>query len=140
MQIALGLRGDYGIRAVLDVARHHGRGRRKTREIAEEMNIPPKYLAHILATLVRADILVATAGQLGGYELARAPGKIRLLDVIEAVEESPEPARCVLQGIPCASSDSCAVHSHWLSAQDAMRRELRRTTFAHLVRSDTAVR
>ena len=139
MQITLDLRADYGIRAVLDVARHH-RHRRKTREIAEAMNIPPKYLSHILAALVHGNVLVATAGQSGGYELVRTPSKTRLLDVIEAVEEITEPDRCVIEGIPCNPDQSCAIHSHWLAAQDAMRRELRRTTFAQLVRDDAAVR
>lgn len=140
MQITLGLRGDYGIRAVLDIARHHRRGLRKTREIAEEMNIPPKYLSRILAQLVRADLLVATAGQTGGYQLARSPGKIHMLEVIQAVQEPLELTRCVLDGIPCRSNQPCAVHSSWLTAQNAMRAELRRTNFATLVRKDAAVR
>jgi Rrf2 family protein len=140
MQITLGLRGDYGIRAVLDIARHHRRGLRKTREIAEEMNIPAKYLSRILAQLVRADVLIATAGQTGGYQLARAPGKIHMLEVIQAVQEPLEVTRCVLDGIPCRPHQSCAVHNSWLAAQNAMRRELRNTNFAKLVRKDTAAR
>ena len=138
MQIELGLRGDYGIRAVLDVARHHRRGRRKTREIAQAMDIPPKYLSHILAALVHAGVLFATAGPAGGYQLVQPPGKTRLLDVINAVDDSSEIHRCVLKGIPCSSGDSCAIHHHWFAAQNAMRSELRRTTFAHLLRSESA--
>lgn len=140
MQITLGLRADYGIRAVLDIARHHRGGLRKTREIAEVMDIPPKYLSHILAALVRHHILIATAGPVGGYQLSRPPSKIRLLDVIEAVEDSVELDRCILQGSPCSPDQPCAIHSSWLTAQNAMRRELRQTTFAELLRQDTAVR
>ena len=140
MQITLGLRGDYGIRAVLDVARHHRRGLRKTREIAQAMDIPPKYLSHILSALVHHNILIATAGPTGGYRLARSPSKIRLLDVIEAVEHPVELDRCILHGSPCSPDQPCAVHSSWLTAQNAMRRELRRTTFAQLLRQDTPVR
>lgn len=136
MQIEIGLRADYGIRAVLDVARHHPRSRRKTREIAEAMNIPATYLSRILASLVHANILVATAGHSGGYELTRPPGKITLLDVIEAVEEPTELTRCVLRGIPCRPNQPCAVHSSWVAAQEALASQLRRTTFARLVRED----
>ncbi|MBT5775006.1 MAG: Rrf2 family transcriptional regulator [Dehalococcoidia bacterium] len=140
MQISLGLRGDYGIRAVLDIARHHRRGLRKTREIAQAMDIPSNYLSHILSALVRRNILIATAGPMGGYRLARPPSRIRLLDVIEAVEDPIELNRCILQGSPCSPDQPCAVHSSWLTAQNAMQRELRRTTFAQLLRQDTAVR
>jgi DNA-binding IscR family transcriptional regulator len=40
MQIALGHKGDYAVRAVLDLAQHYGHGRRKAREIAKAMRIP----------------------------------------------------------------------------------------------------
>ena len=62
MKIALGKKGNYSVRAVLDLARHYGRGRRKTQEIATSMEIPEKYLARILADLVRCDLLTAHRG------------------------------------------------------------------------------
>jgi len=100
------------------------------------MDIPHPYLSRILAALVHADVLLATAGQTGGYELARPPGRITLLDVIEAVEEPTDLERCVLRGIPCRPNAPCSVHSSWSSAQNALRRELRKTTFARLVREE----
>src|SRR3990172_10072995 len=68
MQIALGRKGDYAVRAVLELARHYGAGRRKAREIAAEMDIPHRYLQQILNTFVRSDLLTAAAGPDGGYE------------------------------------------------------------------------
>ncbi len=140
MQTTLGRTGDYGVRAVLDVARAHGDGRRKTREIAEAMNIPTRYLSQLLALLVRADILTATAGPSGGYELAREPGAITLLDVVEAVEGPVALERCVVRGIPCSSDGICAVHDAWSAAQDAMLERLGQTSFAELVRRDAELR
>lgn len=140
MQTTLGRTGDYGVRAVLDVARAHGAGRRKTREIAGAMNIPVRYLSQILALLVRADILTATAGPSGGYELARTPDDLTLLDVVEAVEGPVSLDRCVVRGIPCSSDGICAVHDAWSAAQDAMVDRLRDTTFAELVARDRELR
>ena len=140
MQTTLGRTGDYGVRAVLDVARAHGVGRRKTREIAGAMNIPVRYLSQILALLVRADILTATAGPSGGYELARTPDDLTLLDVVEAVEGPVSLDRCVVRGIPCSSDGICAVHDAWSAAQDAMVDRLRDTTFAELVARDRELR
>jgi len=47
MQITLTKRGDYGIRAVLHLARfqHQAGGRRKTRELADAMYIPAQFLS-----------------------------------------------------------------------------------------------
>lgn len=49
MQIALGRKGDYSVRAMIDLARHYGDGRRKARQIARTMDIPERYLPQLLA-------------------------------------------------------------------------------------------
>jgi len=134
VKIGLGKKGDYSVRAVLDLARQYGKGRRKARKIATSMRIPEKYVARILANLVRSGLIVATAGPDGGYELTRAPSKIRLLDVVEAAEDGAVLQECLLRGIPCGSRGTCAVHEDFAEAQEAMMRRLRRTTFAQIVR------
>ena len=134
MQISLTKRGDYGIRAVLDLARNADGGRRKTREIAEAMNIPRGFLSQILATLAHAELVRATAGRDGGYVLARPAGAISLLDVIRAVEGPVGLQQCLLRGIPCGTSQFCDAHDAWARAQDALNRELAATTFADLAR------
>lgn len=140
MRLELGRRADYGIRATIDLARHHPTGeRRKARRIAEEMEIPPSFVAQVLADLVRAGIVTSTAGPAGGYELARAPKEITLLDVVEAVSGEPEPATCVLRGGPCRWDDFCAVHVPWARAQKAMLGELGGATFAEVIDIDVAL-
>jgi Rrf2 family protein len=139
MQITLSSKGDYAVRAVLDLAKAYGR-RRKAREIAEAMLIPQNYLAIILAELVRADVLVASAGKDGGYMLARPPREISLLDVVEIAEGSVSLEQCLLRGIPCGERGYCAVHEAWSAAQTALTTKLARTSFAQLARADDALR
>src|SRR5690242_396905 len=117
MRSVLGKRGDYAIRAVLDIAGHHG-SRCKAREISSRMAIPQKYLSRILADLVRAGVLHATAGQEGGYELVAAPESVALLDVIEAVEGPTKLRECLLRGMPCNSGRMCSVHKPWVDAEE----------------------
>jgi Rrf2 family protein len=138
VNVSLGTKGDYSVRAVLDLARHYGEGRRKTREIAASMRIPRKYLSQILANLVRRGLLTAVAGQAGGYELSRAPSRISLLDVVEAAEGPIELRQCLLRGFPCGSGGTCAVHEAWSAAQGAMVQRLRRVTFAEILRQESA--
>jgi Rrf2 family protein len=137
--MALGKKGNYSVRAVLDLSIHHRSGRRKAHEIATSMRIPEKYLARILADLVRSGLISATAGREGGYELGRPPSQICLLDVVDAAEGKIELRECVLRGIPCGEGDTCAVHDAWSTAQEAMMRQLRRTTFAEIVRRQKSV-
>jgi Rrf2 family protein len=131
VQATLGRKGDYSVRAVLDIANHDA-DRRKSREIAEEMDIPSRYLPQILANLVEHGILTAEAGPSGGYLLAKPPGEITLLDVVEAAEGPIRLDQCVLRGGPCDWDTSCPVHVPWNRAINALMEELAKTTFADL--------
>jgi len=135
MQASLGRKGDYSVRAVLYLAKYFG-DRRKAREIAEEMDIPHRYLTQILASLVQRDLLTAVAGPSGGYCLARPPAEISLLEVVEAAEGPIGLDQCVLQGGPCSWDNACPVHVPWARAQKAMAEQLSSTTFEDL--TDTA--
>jgi Rrf2 family protein len=140
VRLELGRRADYGIRAMTDLARHHGEGtRRKARVIADEMAIPPTYVGQVLADLVRDGLAVSTAGRWGGYELALPPEEISLLAVIRAVDEEPGSTVCVLRGGPCRWEDRCAVHVPWFEAQQAMLQRLDEATLAEVIEQDLAL-
>ena len=127
----LGKRGDYAIRAVLDIAAHEG-GRRKAREISAHMSIPQKYLSRILAELVRAGLLRATAGHEGGYVLTRPAAEMSLLEVIEAADGPTQIRECLMKGTPCNPTRACSLHDTWVEAEEAMLSKLRETTLADI--------
>ncbi len=139
MRLTLGRKGDYAVRAVLDLARHWGEGRRKSREIATAMDIPERYVGQILAKLVRAGLLLATAGPDGGYSLSRDPAEVTLLEVVEASEGAIALSSCVLSGGPCDWTNVCPVHETWSQAQRAFMGTLQATNYADLVAIDTAI-
>jgi Rrf2 family protein len=133
MRMQLGRKADYSIRAVLHLARHWATpGRRKGREIADDMGIPAKYLPQVMAALVRVGVVDSEPGPEGGYRLARPPADVNLLEMIESIEGPIESQECILRGGVCAWGDRCAIHETWAAAQDALRRRLGETTFADL--------
>ncbi len=135
MRLELGRRADYAVRAVVDLARHHGdESRRKGREIAAEMDIPGSYIPQILAELVRVGIVESVAGPDGGE-----PTEISLLHVITAVEGEIGSSECVLRGGPCRWEGACAVHEPWWRAQQALRDELARTSFRDIAEIDAGI-
>lgn len=135
MLVALGRKGDYAVRAVLDIARNSDAGRRKAREIAASMEIPVQYLTQILALMVSEELLNAVAGPDGGYSLARLSETITLLDVVEIAEGPILLDQCVLRGGPCEWDAVCPVHVPWSRAQKALMAELSKTSFADLAHS-----
>jgi len=134
MQVVLGSRGDYTVRAVLYLARHAGRQRR--RDISAAMDIPDKFLPQILGALVRAGIARSMVGRRGGYELARPPNAISLREAVEVAEGPIRSQKCVLRSGPCYWGDKCAMHDAWAEAEAALTDRLARTTFADLARAD----
>jgi Rrf2 family iron-sulfur cluster assembly transcriptional regulator len=130
MRLELTRRGDYAVRAMLALAVMDGDRPVSARRIAERMDIPVRFLPHVLSDLVRAGLVVGTTGRTGGYRLARRPADLDLLRIVDAVEDDGDAARCVLRGGPCGVDGRCAVHDAFSAATEAMRRELRTTTLS----------
>jgi Rrf2 family protein len=134
VNIALGQKADYAIRAVLELGRSGSR--RKSREIAAAMAIPETYLPQVLGLLVKAGLVSSTAGPDGGYSLVWDPAEVSVLQVVEATDGPIESKACVLRGGPCRWNDACALHEPWWRAQQALRERLDATTFAELITAD----
>ena len=73
-------------------------------------------------------------GPTGGYALARDPGDISFLEVIEIAEGSIGSGRCALRGGTCSSESVCALHERWVAAQSKLAEALDAVTFAELAR------
>lgn len=76
----------YGVSAVIELAKHHGYGLVKIKDIVERHDIPKNYLEQIFNRLHKQGVIKSTRGNKGGYELAFQPDEISLLQVIEALE------------------------------------------------------
>lgn len=133
MRMSLGKRADYAIRAVLYLTVHRSDRRwHKARHIANEMEVPVKYLPQVMAPLSRAGLVRSESGPDGGYRLAAGGEEVSLLQVIEAVEGPMLSTECILRGGPCRRDDTCVVHGSWTEAQQAFRLKLETTTFTEL--------
>jgi Rrf2 family transcriptional regulator, iron-sulfur cluster assembly transcription factor len=140
VDLSLTWRGDYVVRAAVALAAgYEPQAWLKAGEIAEKMAIPRNYVAQILTTLVRADLVETRAGRQGGYRLREDPASVSLLAVVEAGEGELASRRCVLRGSPCGRRGTCAIHDPWLRAQQALRAELEATPLALVAASASAL-
>lgn len=132
MRLELTKRGDYAVRAMLAIARAPDETRLSVRRIAEEMEIPVRFLPQVMGDLVAAGLVEATTGRSGGYRLARPAGEITILDVVEAAEGDSRRRSCVLRAGPCGVDGHCDVHDVFFAAQDAMLATLAAARLADL--------
>jgi Rrf2 family protein len=80
------MKGDYGVRAMLDLAERAGQGPVQSEAIARRQGISEAYLDQLLTLLRRAGLVRSVRGPRGGHELACPAGEITLLDVLTALE------------------------------------------------------
>lgn len=79
-------RGEYGVRALFDLALHYGQGPVPLKQIAERQGISDHYLEQLMAAMRKSGLVKSVRGALGGYELVRAPHDVRIGDVLRALE------------------------------------------------------
>ena len=76
----------YGIAALLALAEFYNSGLLQIKDIASRCDIPHQFLEQIFNTLGKAAIIKSTRGKNGGYELAKPPGQITVLHIVNALE------------------------------------------------------
>jgi Rrf2 family transcriptional regulator, cysteine metabolism repressor len=89
--VRISAKGEYAIKAVLDLSMHRGRPLVPIQEIAARQAIPQRYLEQVLLALKRAGLLTSKRGSTGGYHLTKAPEDITVGAVLRAVEGGSAP-------------------------------------------------
>jgi Rrf2 family protein len=88
-------RSEYGLLALVYLARHETEGFISIENIASAQGIPPKFLEQLVLALKRAHFLRSAKGQKGGYALAKAPNQISLAEVIRLFDGALAPTESV---------------------------------------------
>lgn len=108
-------------------------------KLAAFYGLPAAYLNKQLQALARAGIVSSTSGPRGGFQLARSPQDITVLDLVVAIEGPDEAFRCeqLLKRGPGADPEvdyrqACVVAQAMRRADLAWRRELAEQTLADL--------
>jgi len=119
----LTMKGDYGLRAMIEMSAHYGHGPTPSAEIARRQAIPEHFLDQVLITLRRAGLVKSQRGPQGGHMLAKAPAQISMFDVLTALEGAPSSLDCVPQPGACQLSPGCGMRGIWAQI-DAYARDL----------------
>ena len=135
-------RGEYGIRALIELSCRHGEGYTQSSEIAALRNIPENYLYQLLITLRKAGLIRSRRGPQGGHMLARPPEMISLEDAVLALEGAIELVNCIQADVEddCPFLGHCAVREVWQRIADVTHDVLLNTTFADLVQRERELR
>jgi len=86
-------RGDYALKAVLDLAINYDKIV-TIADLAARAQIPIKFLEQVLLDLKRGGFVESRRGKVGGYLLAKHPSQIKVGDIIRYVDGPLEPIAC----------------------------------------------
>jgi Rrf2 family protein len=102
------------------------------REIATATRIPMPFLWKILRNLSRKKLVRSFKGVRGGYELARSAERIRVEQILSAMQNNGGYMPCIFGFGPCDEHHPCALHDSWTEIRNDLEALLHRTTLADL--------
>ncbi len=127
-------KGRYALAAVINMAESYDNGEYITViSISEKLGISKIYLEQVFSLLKRGGIVNSVKGAQGGYQLARMPRQITVLDVLSAVELSLfEPAEDTVR-IKAPEIDEAMQSSVFNAIDSAIKSTLETVTLDNLV-------
>jgi len=141
----LSQKAKYGLRALYALARKYGEGPVMVGHLAEEEEIPKKFLELILLELKNMGVVASKQGKHGGYQLGHPPSEITLGRVIRIMDGPLAPLPCASETAyqkceECVDEKSCGTRIVMRRVRDAIALILDGTTLADVCRQVDAVK
>lgn len=132
---------EYGLRCLLQVARHHGRAEPLCiPDIASAEGLSPEYTAKLMRALRQAGFVTSTRGATGGYRLSRPAEQVTLWQVLDTLG-GPLFSESFCETHPgnlrdCVHSTDCSIRALWRFIGAALKEALSAITLADMTRGE----
>lgn len=126
---------EYALRAATYLATVP-RQSRTVDQIAEATHVPVAYLSKVLQQLVREGIVASRRGAGGGFTLARTPEKVRILEIVQAVDPIQRITTCPL-GLAAHGKRLCPLHKRVDNALAGMEKAFAASSLAEILAEPT---
>lgn len=126
----------YAATALAHVAAGGGRAV-LVKEIAQAADIPAPYLAKIIQSLARNNLVNTQRGIGGGVTLSREATAITLFDICVALDDPCVQPRCMLGVSECNEERACPCHGFWSTHRAETTAFLQKTTIADMALFET---
>ena len=125
---------EYAIRAAVYIAQQSANEHRVSlKDIAHEIDSPEAFTAKILQLLAKKHIVLSVKGAAGGFEISQKQlPKIKLWDVVKAIDGDLQEKSCVLGLKKCSEVNPCPVHHKFKHIKTDITNMLRQTTLLEM--------
>lgn len=111
-----------------------GDGVQSAQSLAERARLEAPTVSKLLKQLAQAGLVVSTRGINGGYQLARAPERITIADIVIAMEGPIGMTECSAHAGLCDLEPHCGVRVDWQRINRAIAGALASVTLADMTR------
>ena len=127
---------DYSMRLVVALAGKQKNGifSASSAEVAQEMDIPYRFLRKLVKRLVDGGLIESRRGKGGGMALAKAPQTISLYDILKLTgPRGVELSLCTTDPKACNRSALCTMQREFSNIQTEVDKRLKKVSIADLV-------
>ena len=103
----------YAIQALIYIATRPPGEPILNRKVSEYLGVPTAYLAKIMQSLCKGNLLYSYRGRQGGFCLREGGEKTDLMQIVTLIEGVGFTENCVLGLKVCSDETACPVHSKW---------------------------
>lgn len=102
------------------------------RDLSEATNVPVHYLSKIMRRMVTGGLVDSQKGHGGGFQLAKPPKSIRMIDILLVMDYDPESQPCAFGWERCCVDRPCPLHHDWSQLKRVQIDWARQTTLADI--------
>ena len=108
-------KGRYAVMAMADLAKNYVEEPTSLAEISLRQGISLDYLEQLFSKLRKNNLVQSSRGPSGGYRLKKPPEEIKLLSIIDAVDEKIKTVKCRKESKRSCNGKSikCITHNLW---------------------------
>ena len=131
--LRLSTKGQYGVRAMFEIACGYPDRPVTIKEISKRQDVSVPYLEQILNILRKAGLVRSIKGPGGGYVLSRRPEDISIAEILRDLEGPIAITSCLNPVEGCVRVDSCVTHLLWKSLGEQIDSFLRTMSLGKLM-------
>ncbi|MBI5103243.1 MAG: Rrf2 family transcriptional regulator [Nitrospirae bacterium] len=132
--LRLSTKGQYGVRAMFEIARNCDAGPVSIKQIAERQDVSVAYLEQILNQLRKSGVIGSVKGPGGGYVLSRPPDDVSIGEILRVLEGPVAITSCLDPKEGCMRVDGCVTHLLWKALGENIEAFLNKMTLRDLLK------
>lgn len=132
MAIIFSKKCELGLQAALFLSTLEPNEAANAKLISKKIKVPKEFVSKTLQSLVKHKIVKSRKGKGGGFRLGKHSSKIKLIDIVKAIDGTKLFENCVLGFPGCSDDTPCPIHNTWAKIREETYRMLSESSLEQL--------